>query len=191
MVRLFLCGDKENQMKITQITFLVSGLLVASYAFAANEKIANVFDGSGKNIGQVKISEDPKGVRLVLDLKGAKPGVHAMHFHNAGKCAGPDFKSAGDHFNPTHKQHGKKNPQGPHLGDLPNVNISKEGELKETVVVEGATLMPQALHTLATSDGTSLVIHAAADDYKTDPSGNSGDRIYCAVIVEPKAMPEP
>ena len=147
---------------------------MAGPAGAAVNRAAPLLAGDGKAIGEVALAID--GSMRVRVMAGAfPPGVHGMHLHETGLCTGPGFTSAGAHWNTTGKQHGKDNPLGAHLGDLPNITLDP---------VTGGTASIPALGTpLADGDGTALVIHAKADDYKTDPSGNSGDRIACAVIA--------
>jgi len=137
---------------------------------------AQLIDGTGKPIGEVAIGEDANGVTLRLAAAGLAQGTHGVHLHEAGRCDTPDFKSAGAHWNSTNRKHGRDNPEGAHMGDLANIQIEADGR-GESIFLIGATR-----NALADTDGTSLVIHANADDYKTDPSGNSGNRIACAVI---------
>jgi Cu-Zn family superoxide dismutase len=108
--------------------------------------------------------------------------MHGIHLHAIGRCEGPDFKSAGGHWNPAGHQHGRDNPMGAHLGDLPNFDVAGQTVASLTLPVGGITAAD-----LADADGTALVIHADPDDYKTDPSGNSGARIACAVLAPPRA----
>ena len=142
---------------------------------------ADIVDGTGKKIGEVKAKQDKKGVKFSVDVAGLKPGPHGIHIHAVGKCEGPDFKSAGGHFATAAQHHGLKNPQGPHIGDLPNLMVKKDGTGHQTFVDKAVTLKP-GLNSLLKSDGTALVIHADKDDEKSDPAGNAGARIACAVL---------
>jgi Cu-Zn family superoxide dismutase len=108
--------------------------------------------------------------------------LHAVHVHAVGKCDGPAFTSAGGHFNPTGKKHGHKSAEGAHAGDLPNMLIGKDGSGRFEAMTDGLTLLAGPL-SVFDADGSSLVIHAGADDYATDPAGNAGDRIACGLIV--------
>lgn len=141
-------------------------------------------NANGQTIGQVRAWQTPGGVTFRVVASGLPHGVHGIHVHSVGRCDPPDFASAGPHWNPTMRKHGFNNPGGPHAGDLPNVTVAANGVLGETVTLTGARLLgpPGAPGALIDADGAALVIHTAADDYVTDPSGNSGARIACAVI---------
>jgi Cu-Zn family superoxide dismutase len=136
-----------------------------------------LIDQTGKSIGTVVAWQTAGGVSFRVRASGLPHGLHGIHVHGVGRCDPPDFASAGAHWNPAGRQHGINNPNGPHAGDLPNVEVAANGVLGQTVVLPNATLAQ-----LLDADGSSIVIHAAADDYRTDPSGNSGARIACAVI---------
>ncbi len=118
-----------------------------------------------------------------MEVKGLPPGAKAVHVHAVGTCEGPQFTSAGDHFNPGKKEHGMMNPQGPHAGDLPNITIAADGSGRMESATDRIALGAGAT-SLFDADGSALVIHAAPDDFKTDPTGNSGSRIACGVIVK-------
>lgn len=132
---------------------------------------------SGQVLGQVRMWETPGGVTFRIGAAGLPHGIHGVHVHAVGRCEGPGFASSGPHWNPRGAKHGFNNPAGPHAGDLPNLTVAANGVLAEAV-----TLPQASFATLLDADGAALVIHARADDYATDPSGNSGDRIACAVI---------
>jgi superoxide dismutase, Cu-Zn family len=140
-------------------------------------------DAKGKSLGTATLSADPGGVKITLAVKGLIAGDHAIHVHEAAKCDAPDFKSAGGHFNPEHKKHGHDNPDGAHAGDMPNFTVDAKGGSTATVIAPGVTL-DDGPHSVFTGGGTALVIHAKADDLKTDPAGAAGDRIACGVIAK-------
>jgi Cu-Zn family superoxide dismutase len=138
-------------------------------------------NADGQTIGTVSASQTSGGVTLAISAAGLPHGLHGLHVHGVGRCDPPGFDSAGAHWNPASKLHGFNNPQGPHAGDLPNISASSRGVARETVVLAGASLAG-----LADADGSAIVIHAQVDDYVTDPSGNSGGRIACAVLAPPR-----
>ncbi len=145
------------------------------------------FDGAdGSAMGNVALSEGAGGVTMTVSATGLPAGTHGIHLHEKGLCEGPKFESAGAHWNPGMKKHGRDNPQGAHLGDLANLEVGADGSASANFTVAGA-MMASGSTMLADADGTALVIHAKPDDYKTDPSGASGDRIACAVIA-PRAQ---
>jgi Cu-Zn family superoxide dismutase len=137
-------------------------------------------NAAGQSIGTVSAWQSQDGLALKIKASGSPPGLHGIHVHAVGRCEGPDFKSAGPHWSPAARKHGLSNPAGPHGGDLPNITATAEGRLDTIVTVAGASLSADSL---ADADGASLVIHAKADDNMTDPSGNSGERIACAILV--------
>jgi Cu-Zn family superoxide dismutase len=163
------------------VAALLLGAAVASPALAADAATAVLKDASGKEVGSAVLTATPSGVLISLTLTDAPPGEHAFHIHAVGKCDPPDFKSAGPHFNPDETKHGLMNPEGPHAGDMPNLHVPEGGKLAVEILNPTVTLSAES--PLLDEDGAALVIHAAADDYKTDPAGNAGDRIACGVIT--------
>lgn len=137
-------------------------------------------DSAGKDLGTLTLTQQPGGVVLRGELAGLPPGWHAVHIHTAGKCE-PDFAAAGGHFNPGGAKHGLAG-HPPHAGDLPNVFADERGQARFETFTHGVTLADGAANSLFGPNGTSIVVHAKADDYLTDPAGASGDRIACGVV---------
>ena len=144
---------------------------------------------SGEVLGEIAAGDSAEGAVLKLTAQGLPSGSHGVHIHDVGLCEAPTFESAGPHWNPENKQHGLQNPQGPHRGDLPNLTVGADGRAEVTMTVQGSNLAGSRAYgfsnTILDENGAALVVHAAADDLKTDPSGNSGDRIACAVLGAP------
>jgi Cu-Zn family superoxide dismutase len=142
---------------------------------------AVLYDANGREVGRASFIELDNGVRVTLDAWDLEPGEKGFHIHESGRCEPPDFKSAGNHFNPSDRRHGFENPDGPHLGDLHNLHVEDDGSTQKEEILEGVTLAPSE-HSLLRRGGSAIVIHADPDDYRTDPAGNAGDRIACGVI---------
>ena len=159
-----------------------AGCLISLSAQAQTAKAA-LKDASGKEVGQAQLLQTPHGVLIKLSLKGAAPGEHAFHIHAVGKCE-PPFTSAGGHFNPASHKHGMGAADGPHAGDMPNLHVPASGELMIEIANPMISLAKGQPNSVFDADGSAMIIHAGADDYKTDPTGNAGDRIACGVIVE-------
>jgi len=171
-------------------TFVFAGLLLlfGNIALAAEKggaasAEAAIKDPAGKTVGTAVLTQTAQGVALAAEVSQLPPGTHGIHVHAIGKCDPPDFKTAGGHFNPHAKKHGLKSPEGAHAGDLPNLVVGPDGTGKFSAILVGATLERGNPASLLNPSGTSIVIHAKADDEVTDPTGNSGDRIACGIIT--------
>lgn len=137
-------------------------------------------DAQGRDLGSLSVTESGQGITVSGALRGMPPGEHAIHVHTTGRCE-PPFESAGGHWNPTSRQHGSQNPQGPHLGDMPNLTVGADSTVNVQATTAGGTLRGE--NGLLDADGAAVVVHAGADDYRTDPSGDSGDRIACGTAT--------
>ena len=157
--------------------FQIAFALLLAQASASPTASATLKDAKGKAVGTAQLTQTPHGVLISVDLHGLKAGAHAIHLHEIGKCDAPDFKSAGGHFNPTKKSHGFMVAEGAHAGDMPNIDVPANGKLKAELLAADATL-----DNLLDQDGAALVVHAKADDYKSQPAGDAGDRVACGVI---------
>ena len=153
-------------------------LLLNPVAVQAKPGHANgiLVDADAVSHGSVTLKQQGNMLHGTVKISGMKPGPHAMHIHATGQCSSAGFTTAGGHWNPEGKQHGLQNPLGAHRGDLPQINVGKDGKGKARF------MLMSSLDQLLDADGAALIIHANADDGLTDPSGNSGPRILCAVI---------
>ena len=143
---------------------------------------ASLSDAQGNAVGTATLEEGEAGVRINLQFTGLPAGTHGFHVHQVGDCTAPTFETAGGHFNPTSMQHGLDNPQGPHAGDMQNIEVGTDGTASLAFDNDRITLS-QGANSVLDADGSALVVHAGPDDNMTDPSGNSGDRIACGVIT--------
>lgn len=158
----------------------VSALPMGAMA-ASNGATATLIRGDGTTVGQASLTPKGDGLWLEVDAIGLTPGKHGIHLHAVGTCTGPDFASAGGHWNPMNHKHGTDAADGPHMGDLPNIEADASGKAHLATELAMASLEGGTMG-LLDADGAAIVIHAGPDDYKTDPSGNSGARIACGVI---------
>jgi Cu-Zn family superoxide dismutase len=159
-------------------------LAVASAAVGQDQKVTATFvDQQGKEIGTATLSQTPAGVLISVNVKGLQPGgEHAFHVHGKASCdPKTKFTSAGGHFEGGKKTHGFLTAGGPHAGDMPNQFVGSDGTLRANVLNPYVTF-GSGDNSLFGPDGTSIVIHAKVDDYRSQPAGDAGDRIACAVI---------
>jgi len=167
-------------------------LLCAASALAAQKPhaVAHMKTLDGSNAGTVEFAQTNHGVLVTFDLHGLPPGAHAIHIHTSGNCdTRAKFTSAGPHFSPEPKNHGFMTKGGPHPGDLPNQFAAADGSLHASTLTNMFAL-GNGKKSIFDRDGAALIVHAKADDYTSQPAGNSGDRIACGVIVRtvgPKA----
>ena len=175
-----------SRMMVAALALATAGCMTDGASSAGNEQEepsagASILDRNGRAQASADLIQVRQLIRVEIDAAGLRPGTYGAHIHTTGSCNAPDFSSAGPHWNPTGKQHGADNPQGKHLGDLPNLEVDAQGRGLVIFAVENSSL-EGGPNPLLDADGAAIVIHAKPDDYRTDPSGNSGDRIACGVI---------
>jgi Cu-Zn family superoxide dismutase len=185
---------RHLRKKMTRITGRLACLALAFSAPAGAQETPSgpppvratfaIIDTAGNRIGQVTAVQEASGTLLQLFVRGLPPGRHGLHLHATPVCEPPSFQTATGHLNPTGMKHGRQNPEGPHLGDLPNLEVNAAGEARFQVRLDSITLAsgPRSIGV----PGTALVIHAGEDDERTDPTGNAGARIACAVVAIPE-----
>jgi len=165
------------------LTACGAAALVVSLAAQAKPLTIALTDAAGKSVGSATITGTKTGVSIALSVKGLPAGAHAIHIHQTAKCEAPGFTTAGGHFNPETKKHGLENAEGPHAGDMKNFTVGADGTATATITDDNVTIA-DGPRSIFTGGGTALMIHATADDMKTDPSGNAGARIACGLIVK-------
>lgn len=163
-------------------SLLLAGCASMTQPAADNAARAEMRNTTGQPVGTATLTQVGNAVRIVMEVQSLPRGAKGVHIHAVGKCDGPTFESAGPHFNPTGRQHGALNPQGAHAGDLPNIEVGADGKGRLESSTEGVSLVG-GVSSLFDADGAAIVIHAAPDDFRTDPTGNSGARIACGVIT--------
>ncbi|MEO7362050.1 MAG: superoxide dismutase family protein [Gemmatimonadaceae bacterium] len=146
----------------------------------AGGPMAAITDAAGHELGSLMLTDGSGGITVSGTLRGLPPGEHGIHIHTTGACDAPAFTTAGGHWNPTSKMHGSQNPAGAHLGDMMNITVGADSSVAVQLTTSGGSL--RAADMLMDADGAAVVVHAKGDDYTTDPSGNSGDRVACGVI---------
>jgi Cu-Zn family superoxide dismutase len=143
---------------------------------------ADVRDAQGRTRARATVEQVGDSLRVRIEAVAMSPGAYGAHLHTVGRCDPPAFASAGPHWNPTGAMHGKDNPKGMHKGDLPNLLVGTDGRGSFEYTIPNASLSGTSPNKLIDADGAAVVIHAKPDDYRTDPSGNSGDRTACGVL---------
>jgi Cu-Zn family superoxide dismutase len=171
---------------------LLSALVIAAITAACSRTVqtgspmpsgrATLRNAQGAVVGTLTLAPSNTGIHFTGTLNGLPAGTHGIHLHAVGRCDAPDFSSAGGHYNPASAHHGLENPAGPHAGDFPNIVVSSSGDASVDLTNPRVTLDVNAGSGVFDADGTAIVVHAGADDQKSDPSGNSGARIACGVI---------
>ena len=163
---------------------IMTGLAVLaamSAAQAADSATAQLKGTGGEDLGTVTLTQTPGGVLLRAELQNVPAGVHGFHIHETGACE-PEFKAAGGHYAPGGNEHGFQVEGGPHAGDMPNIHVPESGELTIEIYNPRVSLQEGAEATLLDENGSAIVVHANADDYQSQPSGEAGDRIACGVV---------
>lgn len=166
---------------IPLVVFVAGCTTMNGSSAAAPTAHAKLVAGDGSSRGVARVTEAADGLHVVVKAMGIPPGEHAVHVHTTGTCTGPDFTSAGGHWNPTSRQHGKDNPAGMHMGDMPNMLVQSNGTGEIEYHIAGGTIS-SGTTPLLDADGAAVVIHAKADDNVSDPAGNAGGRIACGIL---------
>ena len=164
----------------TRATAVLGVALLLAARSPSVDATAKVLDATGRELGVLTLVDAGAAIAVTGTLRGLTPGVHGVHLHTLGRCDAPDFVSAGAHWSPTPKQHGRANPDGPHHGDLMNLTVGADSSVVVTMSTPAGSLRGE--HPLLDADGAAIVIHATTDDDKTAPSGNSGARVACGVV---------
>ena len=172
-------------MTFVKTLALTAPILLAGCTTLADqptERVAQATLGfaNGLPAGTAQLLRSGTGMSVAVAVTGMTPGAHGFHLHTIGKCEGPAFESAGAHLNPYGRKHGTLAPGGPHLGDMLNIEVGTNGTGTASLDLPGERA--GGLDEIFDADGTAVIVHAGADDYRTDPSGNAGGRIACGVL---------
>jgi Cu-Zn family superoxide dismutase len=177
-------GDCMGKKQVNFFSIII--LLIAVSSTSSQNAVASIVNNENQSVGTILFHQTDSGMVINFDLQGLPEGMLAVHIHNRGQCDPPEFSTAGEHFNPSGKQHGFLNSKGFHAGDLPNIKVDSTGNVKTSIRTQLTNLIKNDKNSLLTKEGTSIVIHAGVDDYITSPSGGSGKRIACGAIKEKK-----
>jgi superoxide dismutase, Cu-Zn family len=176
---------------------LLAGMLLLCRTLASGQESvepettrAELINAQGETIGSATLTQGAAGVNIAVQVSKLPPGPHGFHIHAVGTCDTPGFTTAGEHFNPFKKAHGLHNPAGPHAGDLPNLMVGPDGTAGMEVVAPKVSFK-EVPESLFPPGETALIIHANADDERTDPAGNAGARRACGIIAKPKLKTTP
>lgn len=159
---------------------MLAGCATTAAPIGGDSASATLAEPGGRIVGRATVTQEAGGARVRVEVEGLAAGTYGAHIHRTGRCEAPAFDSAGAHWNPTGQQHGFRNPSGRHRGDLPNLVVGANGRGQLSFTIRAAMLRDEA--GMLDADGAAVMIHAQADDYRTDPSGNSGARIACGVL---------
>lgn len=181
----FLYGCKENKKPEVEMNHIDDKEAIEVDKVNSDNDTVELINRKGEKIGEATFVEKDNGVMITVEARNLQLGLHGIHIHEKGLCEPPDFETAGAHFNPDDKAHGFNHQNGPHAGDLPNLNVTEDGTVIFEYLNERVTLVENKAHSLRDSNGSSLIIHAKKDDYITQPAGDAGERIACGVISKP------
>lgn len=171
------CGSPEGSGGSADVPATTPATGVSPAEAAGMRAVALLRTATGAAAGTATAASANGQTTISLNVEGLPPGEHGVHVHTTGRCDPPAFESAGGHWNPDGTRHGLESPQGQHAGDLPNLTVGADGRGTLEYRLKGG-----AFDGLMDADGSAFVVHASRDDQRTDPSGDSGDRIACGVF---------
>jgi len=181
MIFVLMACQSEPKMEVEE-SDEVTEEAIETRAEAKESIKVSLINNEGVDIGMATLEEGEQGVEIAIEGHHFSPGVHGFHIHEKGICEAPSFESAGGHFNPDNKQHGFDNPEGPHAGDIENLEVNEDGTVEASFINDRVTLEKGKEHSLLSKEGTSLMIHEDPDDYISQPAGDAGERVVCGVI---------
>lgn len=181
MIFVLMACQSEPKMEVEE-SDEVTEEAIETRAEAKESIKVSLINNEGVDIGMATLEEGEQGVEIAIEGHHFSPGVHGFHIHEKGICEAPSFESAGGHFNPDNKQHGFDNPDGPHAGDIENLEVNEDGTVEASFINNRVTLEKGKEHSLLSKEGTSLMIHEDPDDYISQPAGDAGERVVCGVI---------